>query len=80
VADLREMLERLVAESHCEAGPLLATALEAQELLRRTGFGTRPGRPPVRMREDLRHLHASQAPQWQDYRARRPLSEPGPAA
>src|SRR5262245_55619003 len=37
VADLREMLARLVAESLTEVGPMDVTVREAQGLLRRTG-------------------------------------------
>jgi hypothetical protein len=47
VADLREMLERLVAESHTEVGPMDATVREAQELLRRTGSASDRAAPSV---------------------------------
>ena len=37
VADLRDMLERLIAESYTEVGPMGVTVREAQGLLQRTG-------------------------------------------
>ena len=47
VADLREMLERLVAESLTEAGPMDVTVRQAQGLLRRTGSVSDQPVPPV---------------------------------
>jgi hypothetical protein len=47
VADLREMLERLVAESLTEVGPMDVTVREAQGLLRRTGSVSDQPVPPV---------------------------------
>jgi hypothetical protein len=50
LGDMRDMLARLIAESHSEAGPLLVTVLEAQELLRRTG--SIPDRPDPSMPDE----------------------------
>ena len=47
VADLREMLARLVAESLTEAGPMDVTVRQAQGLLRRTGSVSDQPVPPV---------------------------------
>ena len=47
VAELRDMLEQLVAESLTEAGPMDVTVRQAQGLLRRTGSVSDQPVPPV---------------------------------
>ena len=50
VDDLREMLERLIAGSYTEVGPMSVTVREAQRLLLRTGSA--PDRPAPSVPED----------------------------
>ena len=53
VDDLREMLERLIAESYNQVGPMSVTVREAQRLLLRTGPGPPIG-PPLPSRKTRR--------------------------